>query len=411
MPQKYNKFPIGKILNLRGMVIDFTEITDDDKTITIHLKRDNRFKISYCSKCEKPAPKKRKIFRKIRDMPMTGKDVYLICETRTVSCPNCGCVREKLDFVKKYSRITKRFENLIFDLVSMSTVTKVANKYHLSWETVKNIDKEYLQVQYGDIDYGDLEIIAIDEIANKKGHDYLTIVMNLKTGRVIWVGEGRKEEDIDKFFETLIDEQKQKIIAASIDMWPAYINSVTKNCSNADIVFDKFHVVKKFGEVITKLRAAEYSKATDKESKEVLKGTKWLLLRNKSNLKIEAKKELKQLLELNENLATAYILKEDLARIWNYKNKAWCKKKIDNWIAMAEESEIHGIKSFIKMFKKHEYGILNHCKHQINNGKIEGTNNKIKTLKRNAYGFHDIEYFKLKILHTCQGKSAKPEKS
>lgn len=285
----------------------------------------------------------------------------------------------------------------------MSTVKNVADKFSMSWETVKKIDKKYLEERFKDIDYGDLRRISIDEIANKKGHDYLSVVMNLDTGRVIWVGEGRKEADINKFFDTLTAKQKKGIAAASIDMWPAYIKSVEKNCPNADIVFDKFHVVKKYGEVITKLRSAEYRKA-DEEEKDLLKGTKWLLLRNKSNLKLDAKKELKHLLEVNENLATAYILKEKLSSIWNYRSETWARKAVNDWITMAEASNIRGIKGFVKTLKKHEYGIINHCKHPISNGRIEGTNNKIKSLKRRCYGFHDIEYFKLKILEACQGK-------
>lgn len=407
MTKKYIDFPIQEVLNLRGMVVDFTELSDNDKIITIHLKRDMRFAVSHCSECGEAAPRERRIIKIVRDLPISGKCVYLSCEMYNVKCSKCGERREKLDFIDRCSRLTVRLETYIFELVSMSTVKDVADKFSMSWNTVKNIDKKYLEVKFKDINYGNLKRISIDEIANKKGHDYLSVVLDLDTGRVIWVGEGRKEEDIDKFFQTLTEEQKNNIEAVSIDMWPAYINSAKKNCSNADIVFDRFHVVKKFGEVITKLRSAEYRKAEDEESKDVLKGTKWLLLRNRSNLKFDAKKELKQLLELNENLATAYILKEKLATVWKYKSERWAKKAIDEWITIAEESGIRGIKAFVKMLKRHEYGILNHCKHPISNGKIEGTNNKIKVLKRRCYGFHDVEYFKLKILEACQGKCKK----
>ena len=405
MSKKFNEFPIKEIINLKGMVVNSYKLLEDDKkAIIIHLKRDSRFSISHCSNCGRAAPRNRIITKIVRDLPIISHDTFLSCEIFNVNCPDCGIRREKLDFFDKCSRLTTRFETYIFELVSMSTVKDVADKFSMSWETVKNIDKKYLEAKFKNIDYGDLKRVSIDEIANKKGHDYLSIVMNLDTGKVIWVGEGRKEEDIDKFFLTLTEAQKNSITAASIDMWPAFINSVKKNCKNADIVFDKFHVVKKFGEVLIKLRSAEYQKADNKKDKDILKGTKWLLLKNKSNLKDDAKKELKQLLELNKNLATAYILKEKLATIWNYNQIGWAKKAIDNWTIIAEESNIRGIQAFIKMLKKHEYGILNHCKHPISNGKIEGTNNKIKTLKRRSYGFHDVEYFKLKILETCQGK-------
>lgn len=400
----YNDFPIQEIAGLKGMVVDSVELSDDFSAVTLHMKRDMRFTVSHCSECGEVAPRERRVMKIIRDLPMLDKDTYLSCEIFNVQCPRCGERRERLDFVDRCSRLTIRLEQLIFSLVCMSTVKDAADRFELSWETVKNIDKKYLEKKFGKIDYGDLRRISIDEISNKKGHDYLSVVMDLDKGRVIWVGEGRKEEDIDKFFATLTEEQKKNIVAASIDMWPAYINSVKKNCPQADIVFDKFHVVKKFGEVITALRAAEYRKAETPEGKDILKGTKWLLLRNRSNMETDAKQELKQLLEINENLATAYILKEKLAAIWNYHQVGWAKKAIDSWIATAEESDIRGIKSFIKMLKKHEYGILNHCKHPISNGKIEGTNNKIKVLKRRAYGFHDVDYFKLKILEACQGK-------
>ena len=296
MTKEYIDFPINEILNLKGMVVDFTELSDDDKVITIHLKRDMRFTISHCSECGNIAPRERRMTKIVRDLPISGKTVYLLCEMFNVKCPKCGVRREKLDFIDKCSRLTVRLETYIFKLVSMSTVKDVADKFHMSWKTVKNIDKQNLEAKFKNIDYGNLKRLSIDEIANKKGHDYLSIVMDLDTGRVIWVGEGRKEENIDKFFATLTEDQKNSIEAVSIDMWPAYINSAKKNCPNADIVFDRFHVVKKFGEVITKLRSAEYRKADSKENKDILKGTKWLLLRNTSNLKLHAKKELKNLL-------------------------------------------------------------------------------------------------------------------
>jgi transposase len=404
MAKIFKDFPVLRIISLRGMVIDFTEISDDNKTITIHLNRDKRFTVSLCSECGEPAPRERRKRRPIRDLPFCDKDVILDCEHYVVRCPRCGQRREKLDFADKCSRMTHRFESLIFSLTSMTTIQNTADKFELSWDTVKDIDKKYLAGKLAGLGYGDLKILSIDEIANHRGHDYLTIVMNLLTGRVIWVGQGRKEENLDEFFATLTQEQKNGIEAVSIDMWPAFINSVKKNCPHADIVFDKFHIIKKYGEVITKLRSAEYRKAETAKDKSVLKGTKWLLLKNKSNLDKDARKQLDELLELNESLSSAYILKEDLSHLWDYKNRGSAKKYLDNWIAMAESSGVRGIKSFTKMLRKHEYGILNHCRHHIDNGKIEGTNNKIKTLKRNAYGFNDLEYFKLKIMWTCRGK-------
>ena len=133
-----------------------------------------------------------------------------------VHCSNCGYRREKLDFVDKCSRLTNRFERFIFELVCMSTVKDTADKFNMSWDTVKDIDKKFLEAKFKHIDYGDLKYLSLDEIANERGHDYLTIVMNLETGQVIWVGEGRKEEDVEEFYKTLTNKQKQGIKAISI---------------------------------------------------------------------------------------------------------------------------------------------------------------------------------------------------
>jgi len=209
--KKHQGFPVQRILSLRGMTVDFTEIEEGGKSIIIHLNQDKRFKKSFCSECGKRVPRKRRARRKIRDLPMLQKAVYLDCELFIVKCPHCGQRRERLDFVDKCSRMTTRFESFIFKLVAMTTVKDTADKYDLSWDTVKNVDKKYLTEKFSEIDYGNLEYVSIDEITNKKGRDYLTIVMNLDTRKVIWVGEGRKEENIDEFFDALSKKQKETI--------------------------------------------------------------------------------------------------------------------------------------------------------------------------------------------------------
>jgi transposase len=316
MANKFINFPIRRILELSGMVINFTEISNDGKFITVFLNKDKRIKKSYCGGCGKKAGRERRIQRTLRDLPLTDKTVYLKCQTYIVKCSNCnGFKREKLDFIDKCSKNTIRFETFIYELISMSTVAETADKYHMTWDAAKNIDKKYLEARFSKVDYGDLKYISMDEVSNKKGQDYLSTVMNLETGKVIWVGEGRKEEDIDKFYETLSKTQKSKIKAISIDMWSAYIKSAKKNCPDADIVFDKFHVIKNYGEVLIKLRSAEYKKALkagEKKNQEILKGAKWLLLKRKSKLSREKKKQLDELLELNENLSKAYMVTNKL---------------------------------------------------------------------------------------------------
>ena len=194
------------------MVIDVIEVSEPDKTITIRLNRDKRFKKSHCSYCGRRCSRESRARRTVGDLPISSYGVYLDCELFIVKCPRCNTrIREKLDFVDKCSRLTIRFEKFIFDLVSITIVKNIAEKYELPWRTVKEIDKKYLAGRLADIDYGNLKYLSVDEISNKKGQDYLTIVMNLETGRVIWVAEGRKKEDLDGFFAKLTQEQRERI--------------------------------------------------------------------------------------------------------------------------------------------------------------------------------------------------------
>ena len=165
----------------------------------------------------------------------------------------------------------------------------------------------------------------------------------------------------------------------------------------AKIVFDLFHVVAQFNRVIDKVRNSEYRKAAE-ENKAVFKGAKYLLLKNRKNICLQSQREqLKQLLELNEVINTVMILKEQLKHIWSYLSKSWANKAIDHWLALAKSLKHPALNSFAKMLNRYRYGIVNHCDYPIHTGKLEGVNNKIKVIKRKAYGYHDLRYFTLKI--------------
>ena len=181
-----------------------------------------------------------------------------------------------------------------------------------------------------------------------------------------------------------------------MDMWNPFINSVKYCCPNAKIVFDLFHVVREFNRLIDRVRNVEYRRPCAQE-KRVIKGSKYLLLKNTRNLKPEENPHLEELLDINKNLSTVYILKDLLKKIWSYRYRAWVKRALDSWCELAYENNILPLIAFANRLKRHEEGILNHCSYPIATGIVEGTNNKIKVIQRNAYGFHDIRYFILKV--------------
>ena len=168
--------------------------------------------------------------RSIRDLDLAGTQVWIRCEYRKLFCNNCQRISiEELELFHPYLRVTRRLANYIHQLCKVMTVTDVAQHLQLDWKTVKEIDKQYLEAQHGQPKYDGLRILAVDEISLKKGHKYLTIVLDYETGRVIHVGKGRKAKTLTSFFNRLSSKQKKSIEAVVMDMWDPYIKAVKKN--------------------------------------------------------------------------------------------------------------------------------------------------------------------------------------
>lgn len=336
--------------------------------------------------------------RAVRDLNLASTRVWLLCRYRKVFCSRCrGIFIEDLDLFHPYLRVTLRLATYIYQLCKRMTVQEVAEHVGLDWKTVKNIDKAFLEREYGQPNYDGLRILAVDEISIRKGHRYLTVVLDYLTGRVVWIGKDRKARTLSRFFNQLTQAQRKALDAIAMDMWDPYIKAIRKKVPHVKIVFDLFHVVAQFGRVINQVRNSEYRKASQ-ENKEVFKGAKYLLLKNRSNVRRKKDRQhLKDLLQLNEVINMILILKDKLKHIWSYQSRTWANKALVEWCALARTLNNREVTKFAKMLERYHCGILNHCDYPIHNGKLEGVNNKIKVIKRKAYGFHDLRYFSLKI--------------
>jgi transposase len=268
----------------------------------------------------------------------------------------------------------------------------------VSWDVVKDIQKRSLQRKFARPRLRSLKRIAIDEIFVGKRQKFLTIVLDLDSGAVVFIGDGKSAEALDPFWKRL-KKSKAKVEAVAIDMSQAYIRAVALNLPKAILVFDHFHVIKLFNEKLTQLRRTLYREAVDLLQKEVLKGTRWLLLKNPENLDDERneRERLQEALRLNQPLACAYYMKDDLRQIWKQPDKARARVLLDDWIRRAAASGIRMLQKFAKTLAAHANGILAYYDHPISTGPLEATNNKIKTMQRQAYGFRDKVFFRLKI--------------
>lgn len=339
--------------------------------------------------------------RLIRDLDMANAQVFLQVEYRKIGCPVCGGVRvERLDFADASNRVTHRLARYIHELCKMLTVKDVAEHLDLDPKTVKEIDKSFLEQTFGQHDLAGLRVLMIDEIAVHKGHSYMTVVADYFTGRVIWMGQDRTKKTLDAFFEIFTKEQKRSIEAVAMDMWEPFINRVRHYLPKANIVFDFFHVVQSFSRVIDQVRRSELAKAKGQKRK-VLLGSRYLLLKNAENLTDAQRPKLAQLLEVNQTLASVYILKDQLKLLYYWSDRDQVKQELDDWCNMASQINHPSIRAFIKRLRFFEYGILNHADYPIGTSQLEGINNKIKVIKRKAYGFHDDHYFILKVKQAC----------
>lgn len=277
------------------------------------------------------------------------------------------------------------------------TIEDVSRNLRMHWNTIKDIEKRCLKRRYKYIDLTGLEAIAIDEFAVKKGHVYQTVVMDLAKGRIIYVAQGRAKDCLNDFWK-MLKRQNITLKAAAMDMWPAYIGSVIENSPSTKIVFDRFHIAKKMNEAIDNTRRSLYAMETETNKKKVYKGLRWLLLMKESSISESGKERLQKALLMNQPLAEAYYLKEELSMLWEQIDAEAAEKFINNWCEAAYSTGVTHLKKFANTLKSHRTGILNWFKYPISTGPLEGMNNKIKVLKRKAYGYRDIEFFNLKIL-------------
>lgn len=322
---------------------------------------------------------------------------------RRVACRRCGAVkRERLEDLIDNALHTRRFAYYVGRRCRSATISDVARELHLDWHTVKRLEKQYLQEQLRRAGRPRPQVVGIDELSIRKGHTYRIVVSDLERHRPIWFGgEDRSEASLDQFYAFLGEKQATKIRLAVMDMWKAFRNSTARNAPQAAILFDKFHILRHLGEALDKVRKQEYARLSGRDRK-FIKGQKYALLSHPENLTGDARRNLKRLLAANKRLNTAYLLKESFGQLWDYSSEAWARKFFDNWRASLKWQRLKPFEKFAAMIDRHWDGIAAYCRpeNKVALGFVEGLNNKIRVIQRRAYGLHDEEYLRLKVL-TC----------
>lgn len=387
---------------IRGYQYERTSYEDGMVTFVISQARDRL----RCPRCGSPHVERHgEVVRTFRLLPIGRKSVQVVLGIARVFCEKCWITRQvKVEFADEHQRYSRSFERYVLELSRHMTIKAVAQHLQVSWDTVKEIQKRHLQQHYANPKLKHLKEIAIDEICVGK-YRYLTTVLDLRTGAVVFVGTGRGGDALEPFWRRL-KSSRAKIKAVAIDMSNAYTAAVRNHLPDAVLVYDHFHIIKLYNEKLTALRRDLHREATEGLGKDVLKGIRWLLLKNPENLdpKKRERERLDEALALNESLFIAYYMKDQLRLLWSQPDKRTARQFLNGWIQLANYTGIRMLMNFAKTLAGHREGILAWYDYPISTGPLEGTNNKIKTMQRQAYGFRDPEFFRLKIMAIHEAK-------
>lgn len=356
-----------------------------------------------CPKCRsRDVIRKGKRIRRVQTLPIGFHPVFLEVQVPRCQCKACQHLFEIAPLCPAYAHYPQTLSRFVYGLSRVMTLSDVAELTLLSWDTVKSIVKSALAKDYGKPLLNGVRYLGIDEIHLGKTKRYYTIVIDLEDGRILWAKPGRGKAALQGFWRRL-RLAKAKIKAVATDMSAAYWSAVLENLPNAALVFDKFHVIKLMNERPDDLRR-EMVREAEGPLKLKIKGTRFLLLRNPENLKADQIPRLDEALRLNEPLLLGWYMKEELRELWNQPSRKEMAAFLKDWCIKAGQTAIGQLIKMAKTLQTHAAGILAYARHPITSGRLEGINNKIKTLTKRSYGFHDENLFILKLLSLHHSK-------
>ena len=344
-------------------------------------------------------------WRQLRVLPVGRKPVFAEVKMRRFYCRECGRTRyENLVIADRKKHYTHSFERYVMELCAVMTIQDVAKHLGLNWRTVKEIDRKRLRRNLPrEKDLRNLRFLGVDEVSVRRGHRYLTTVVDLETGRVVYVGEGRRVESLAPFFRRL-KRIGVPLQAVALDMWKPFAKAIRLSYRRLPLVYDVFHILADYSRTLNEIRCDEAQKLEGHPDFSLIKGSRYLLLKGHEKLTESARDRLDRLLEINRPLNIAYLLKEELRLLWKLPTRYQAEQFLNKWIRLALTSGVAQLARFARKLRRHAVGILNYFEFPISTARVEGINNRIKVIKRRAYGYRDLDYFKLKIynIHTTR---------
>lgn len=395
---------IERLLGLPDVEVEHSHFQTDGALI-IHVK--SRWEMAVCPDCGtiSQEPCGYGEAHAIRDLSVFGQPCYVVLRGHRFKCANCAdSFTERLSWVGHKRRYTYRYEAYIYQLCQQCDFTAVATLEGLSFDIVQGIFERQVQVHLKPGSERLFHCLNLDEISNKKGHqEYLLVISSAELGCVLDVLPNRKQETLEKWFEQLSETQKSQLQEVCIDMWKPYLQAVlSKLPAQVKVTIDRFHVVKNLHEAINKTRRTIQRQA-DEATQQTLKGCRWLILKRRENLNPKERNRLPQLYDVSPQLQLCHDLKDEFRAIFDLQNRQEAETWLEDWIATVEDSGFKPLSQFVQTLRNWWPYIMNYFDQRHSNGFAEGINNKLKMLKRRAFGFLNFDHFRLRILVACAG--------
>ena len=389
----------------QGFLVQQMQLHEDHVLVT--LQPGDRSQLC-CGSCSKPCPHvHEQIHRRVRDLPILGHPVTLELTLFRLDCPDCGHCLQQVSWLDRHARLTQRLAQAAAECCARMPIAHVAEMFNLHWTTVRRLDHQRLHALLASLPPAQPRRLIMDEFALFKGHRYASVILDADTRRVLYVAKDRTRRAIRPFFEQLGRDGCARIDAVAMDMNSAFDLEVRAQCPRARVVYDLFHVVAKYGrEVITRVRVDAANRLRhDRPARRVVKQSHWLLLRNPASLNAGEQVRLDEVLQANQPIMTAHVMKEGLKSLWTAPGAWEWRRRWRQWHAHARESGIPALIHFASVLRRYWRGIVSRVRWPMHTGQLEGINNRIKVIKRMAYGYRDTDYFFLKIQAAFPGNA------
>ena len=397
---------LKKTLGLKRHVVYKVKAEPDRIIVELNLYRGWRLHCGQCGTLGKVRDRMQE--REWKHVPLWGIPVTLRYRPARVSCPHCQAVKvEAIPWSQGKSPLTVGLIWLLAVWAKRLPWQTVSQIFRVHWNTVKGAVRQ--AVEYG-LQHREMETIlsiGVDELSRRKGHVYVTNVYDLEGNRLIWSGEGRSRETFQAFFAEHGKALKDQVIGVCCDMWQPYIDLIKEHWPEAVLVFDKFHIVQHLNRAVDAVRQEE-TRELKKTNPELLQHTRYFWLKNPENLTDKQRARLGYLEKMNLRTNRAYLLKETFREFWYYTSRGWAKKFLAKWFWWATHSRLQPMRDFAWMLRKRMDDVLNYIDLRIDNGAVEGLNNKAKVVSHRCYGFRTAKTYIMALYH-CLGDLPEPQ--